>query len=183
MFVRTLVTGVLLIASGALAKVQMNIYLMSKCPDYDNSKAVELQFDYIGELSNSSRFGVECLHGDTEYGDADTALKYILCQHQDPKKIGTYSQMAHCLIGNPTWLPATQCALGTEGIALLQNSVKSSRDKSIRTSLTFTLDGETRCLFNSGHWVAPEDGCPGGGSVPKFTESIRPLEKNSRRRV
>ncbi|KAJ1857195.1 hypothetical protein LPJ73_002078 [Coemansia sp. RSA 2703] len=155
---------------------------MSKCPDYDNSNVLDLQFDYIGELSNSSRFGVECPHGDTEYADADTALKYILCQHQDVKKIGTYSQMAHCLIGNPTWLPATQCALGTEGIALLQNSVRSTREKNISTSLTFTLDGQTRCMFNSGHWVAPEDGCPGGGSVPKFTESIRLLEKSKRRK-
>ncbi|KAJ1641947.1 hypothetical protein LPJ64_006154 [Coemansia asiatica] len=63
-------------ATVALAKVDMNAYLMSRCPDaaramrdlaavyYDNSKVLDLHFDYIGELNNSTTYGVECPHGD-----------------------------------------------------------------------------------------------------------------------
>ncbi|KAJ2697315.1 hypothetical protein FB645_005950 [Coemansia sp. IMI 203386] len=178
-------------ATLAFAKVQMNIYLMSRCPDaaramrdlsavyYDNSKELDMHFDYIGELNNSTTYGVECPHGDI---DAGTSLQFILCQQREIKKIGTYSQLAQCLLGIPTWLPTMQCALGTEGIALLQNSVKTSREKDMQTSLSFALNDAKRCVFDSGHWVGPDEGCPGGGSVPRFTKSIKDLEAREKKK-
>ncbi|KAJ2847584.1 hypothetical protein J3B02_004134, partial [Coemansia erecta] len=90
--------------------------------------------------------------------------------------------LAQCLLGIPTWLPTMQCALSTEGIALLQNSVKTAKEKEMLTSLSFALNGNKRCVFDSGHWVGPDEGCPGGGGVPRFNKSVKELESQQKKK-
>ncbi|KAI7835153.1 hypothetical protein BX661DRAFT_168315 [Kickxella alabastrina] len=116
----------------------MNVYLMSKCPDaaramrdlsavyYDNSKVLDLRFDYIGELNNKTKYGVICAHGDTEcFGNiqhlcvqkkagTDKALEFMLCQQRNINRIGTYIQLAECLNNSSYWIPSVRCAFGEE---------------------------------------------------------------------
>ncbi|KAI9501982.1 hypothetical protein GGI25_005677 [Coemansia spiralis] len=177
------------LATLVLGKVKLDIYMMSRCPDavrgmrdmaavyYDNIKDVDLKFNYIGELNSNSTYGVACLHGDYEKLGPNAALQLVMCQNRDIKRIGTYREFIECLqtdsIAN--WLTVARCTVGEEGKKLLQENVANTQKKEIKTSLTFTLNGQKRCAFDSGHWVASEDGCPGGGSVPSFDKSIKDL--------
>ncbi|KAJ2524628.1 hypothetical protein GGI11_000685 [Coemansia sp. RSA 2049] len=138
---------------------------------YDNLPNVDIKFNYIGELNKTSTYGVTCMHGD--YGNA--ALQYILCENSDIRRIGTYSRFAECLHTDAIakWVTVARCSVSDEGSKLLQQNVVETRNKGIKTSLTFTLDGKQRCVFDSGHWVSSEDGCPGGGSVPEFNKSVQ----------
>ncbi|KAJ2714500.1 hypothetical protein H4R19_001699 [Coemansia spiralis] len=194
----------MLLLPSALGKVKMDVYAMSKCPEtwlphyglnkwglqllvYDNENEVDLRFNYIGKLNNTSKYGVECLHGDIgkhslvkslcvqKNADASTTLQFVLCQNNSPRRIGGYALFAECLRAVPNWYAAIRCATGSEGTKLLQNSVSETQHSDIKTSLTLALNGQKRCIYDSGHWVTPKDGCPGGGSVPLFGKSIREL--------
>ncbi|KAJ2093631.1 hypothetical protein IW138_000025 [Coemansia sp. RSA 986] len=192
------------LALSAFGKVNIDVYMMSKCPDavrgmkdlaavyYDNLSNVDLRFNYIGDLNETSTYGVTCMHGDYEasinecFGNiqqlcvqeklgTDAALQYVLCENRDIKRIGTYSKFAECLHTSTIakWMSVARCTVSDEGKKLLQKNVADTKSKGMKTSLTFTLNGKQRCIFDSGHWVAPEDGCPGGGSVPDFSKSIQ----------
>ncbi|KAJ2813764.1 hypothetical protein H4S07_000431 [Coemansia furcata] len=97
---------------------------------------------------------------------------------RDIRRIGSYTLFAECLQStSPKWISVLRCALGDEGKQLLNASVAQSRHNNMTVSLSFALNGQKRCVFDSGHWVKPEDGCPGGGTVSEFTHTIRELEK------
>ncbi|KAJ2861073.1 hypothetical protein GGH94_005131 [Coemansia aciculifera] len=111
-----------------------------------------------------------------EKTDPESTLQFILCQQRDIRRIGSYTLFAECLQStSPKWLSVMRCALGEEGKHLLQTSVAESRHNNMKVSLTFALNGQKRCVFDSGHWVKPEDGCPGGNTVPDFTHTIKEL--------
>ncbi|KAJ2777589.1 hypothetical protein H4R18_005079 [Coemansia javaensis] len=168
----------LLLVPGVLGKVRMDVYVESRCPDYDNQDAVDLHFNYIGKLNSSLTYGCFanvqqlCVQKNS---DASTTLQYILCQGASPSQIGGYWLFAECLKLVPSWFSTIRCVAGSEGAQLLQNSVVNSQHNDVTASLTFALNGQKRCVFDSGHWVTAEDGCPGGGSVPLFGKSIREL--------
>ncbi|KAI9481826.1 hypothetical protein BX667DRAFT_504740 [Coemansia mojavensis] len=141
---------------------------------YDNAKNVDIQFNYIGNLNSSHTYGVKCMHGDTETSP-ETTLQFILCQQTSVKRIGSYTLFAECLRPISNWLTVIQCAMSDEGKLLLQENIANASQNNITTSLTFSLNENKRCVFDSGHWVEPEEGCPGGNSVPSFSKSIQEL--------
>ncbi|KAJ2741682.1 hypothetical protein GGI20_005017 [Coemansia sp. BCRC 34301] len=99
-----------------------------------------------------------------------------MIQQRDIRRIGSYTLFAECLQStSPKWLSVMRCALGDEGKALLKASVTESQHNGFKVSLTFALNGSKRCVFDSGHWVKTEDGCPGGNTVPNFSQTIREL--------
>ncbi|PIA15438.1 hypothetical protein COEREDRAFT_87851 [Coemansia reversa NRRL 1564] len=177
----------------------MDVYMMSKCPDafrgmkdiaatfYDNQDDLDLRFNYIGNLNSTMTYGVSCLHGNNEcFGniqqlcvqektDANTTLKFVLCQNDGFQRIGSYGLFVECLWPVASWYSVVRCAMGNEGKRLLQNSIIESQHSEAKISLTFALNGNKRCVFDSGRWVDSEDACPGGGSVLRFSESIHAL--------
>ncbi|KAI8321155.1 hypothetical protein GQ54DRAFT_325213 [Martensiomyces pterosporus] len=189
----------LVLLAGVSGLVNQDIFLMSKCPDaarampdlaavyYDNRPYLNMKFSYIGTPSNSSRYGVACPHDDSacfgniqqlcvqEKTSPEETLQFILCQQRVSEQIGTYVLFMQCLPASPKWTQIVRCALGPEGRQLLLASTAFSEHSGAKISLTFSLNGSKRCVYDSGHWIASEEMCPGGASVSKFSRSIRGL--------
>ncbi|KAJ2768700.1 hypothetical protein IWQ56_002838, partial [Coemansia nantahalensis] len=145
---------------------------------YDNEDAVDLRFNYIGKLNDTRKYG--CLGNIQQLcvqknADPGTTLQFVLCQNNSPKRIGGYMLFVECLRPVASWYAAARCVTGDEGVRLLKNSVIETQHSDVNVSLTLAFNGQKRCIYDSGHWVEPEDGCPGGGSVPLFSKSIRQL--------
>ncbi|KAJ1796086.1 hypothetical protein LPJ59_003965 [Coemansia sp. RSA 2399] len=152
------------LALSVAGKVGLDVYMMSRCPDaVKGMKDLAACFGNIQQLCVQEKLG------------SDAALQHVLCENRDIKRIGTYTQFAECLQTNAIakWLAVARCTVSEEGKQLLKQNVADSKSKGMKTSLTFTLNGKQRCVFDSGHWVASEDGCPGGASVPAFSKSIQ----------
>ncbi|KAJ3137679.1 hypothetical protein HDU90_001629 [Geranomyces variabilis] len=176
------------------AKVDIDLFVMSKCPDAKYCEGV-----FAGVLGNVANIttlktqyivspSMTCMHGDGEctgnvqqlcvrhyHPSPSRWLSFILCSNRD--QAGIPDDPAACAkIAGFKWSGDVQeCAEGKLGQQLLARDAKIAWRKGIKKSCTVQLQGKTVCVRDGGVWdddcvVQPEE--PEEVAVDKFTAEI-----------
>ncbi|KAG0709625.1 hypothetical protein DFH29DRAFT_792799 [Suillus ampliporus] len=148
---------------------------------------VDISLSFIARPNNSEPlYGVTCMHGPEEcagnvqelcaakYHPASEWWSFVQCQNfQGRDNIGTPDTARNCAkAAGIDWEngKAGRCAGeggGTEGIQLLQQSVKDSIAARIQKSCTIIINGQQVCI-RDGSWYD----CEGGHSPADFIRQI-----------
>ncbi|PCH41160.1 hypothetical protein WOLCODRAFT_69436 [Wolfiporia cocos MD-104 SS10] len=151
---------------------------------------VDLSLTFIGTPNASEpNFGVTCMHGPEEcagnvqelcvmkYAPAEHFWEFVQCQnYQGREKIGLPETALQCAnsakidwegsgAGTCTGLDGSGKA--AEGVQLLQDSVKATRELGIQKSCTIMINGKQVCIHD-GTWKQ----CENGHSVHDFVRQI-----------
>ncbi|CCL99423.1 uncharacterized protein FIBRA_01441 [Fibroporia radiculosa] len=141
---------------------------------------VDLSLSFIGAINATEpTFGVTCKHGPLEcagnvqelcalkYADATQFWEFLQCQnYQGRDKIGLAETALQCAntakidweasgVGACTGLDGSGTA--SEGVQLLQESVRASQELGIKNSCTVLINGKQVCIHD-GTWKQCENG-------------------------
>jgi len=178
-------------------RVPVDLAVMSQCPDarlcevvWDKvlnavADKVDLRLIYIGEFDDKAKYGVRCMHGETEcdgnvqqlcfrhaYPDLRQWWQFVQCQNFGSRdKIGTIDVARQCAktIGHD-WDEEPglrECAEGPQGRALLRESVKLGKQMNLEKSCSILINNELVCIHD-GRWKQ----CDLGHEVSDFVREV-----------
>ncbi|KAJ2359333.1 hypothetical protein GGF43_000179 [Coemansia sp. RSA 2618] len=185
-------------------KVQVELFVMSRCPDAIKVETVfngvvrelypiiDMQLNFIGKPNPNATYGVDCKHGDKECrgnidelcalahgGDLPLFWQFLNCLNSHSRDIGVDPDLSlKCASSAGLDTEAFfNCATQAEGHELLKQSVENAQFAGVNTSATVFIDGHLRCVEDGG-WRE----CPGGHSTSDFIRDICVAYKGSRPR-
>jgi len=170
--------------------VQVDLFVMSKCPDASFCENVfstvvkqvgsimDLKVNYIAKGSP-----LQCMHGNSEcIGNTQqlcvadlypknstfgyTWFNFMLCQDETLSNIPNNGQTCASRL-NLNWSSINQCTTGDRGQKLFQASVAYTQSFNVGTSCTIYLQKQPRCVHD-GVWK----NCPGGYEIADFVRDI-----------
>ncbi|KAG0150026.1 hypothetical protein CROQUDRAFT_38946 [Cronartium quercuum f. sp. fusiforme G11] len=175
--------------------VPVALGVMSKCPDaqicedvFDRvlaevSDKVELTVVYMGDLDDTTGYGVRCRHGDNEcraniqqlcYRAIHPSLhdwwSFIQCQnYAGLPRVGDEDLARSCAkLNGHGWKEVRKCVEGAQGRTLLRSSVLEARDLHVLKSCSIYLNRQLVCMHDSS-WKQ----CPSGHTPSDFISLIK----------
>ncbi|ORY39203.1 hypothetical protein BCR35DRAFT_311490 [Leucosporidium creatinivorum] len=190
-------------ASASSTKVPVTLGVMSKCPDaqvceilFDRvldqvGSMVDISLTYIGSIDKEDKYGVHCMHGESEclgniqqlcvakYWQGPSGevnpwadwWNFVQCVNYGPtSRIGSEDLAKSCAkVVKHEWNHQIEhCVSSDEGAELLQESVKKAKAMSLVKSCTVVIGGKAVCIHD-GTWKQ----CPEGHEVGDFTRQIK----------
>ncbi|KAL0478695.1 hypothetical protein AKO1_008320 [Acrasis kona] len=153
-------------------KVDIELFVMSKCPDVQDfnkhifkqlyaelNSIMNIKVNFIAKLDDSQKYGFKSLHGVSEVeGDLIEA-----CVQDQYKKENEFYKLNLCVNPKMPYLPSIAqqcikevgfdnqriqaCAFSEEGKHLLAQSINETDAKNVKWSPTMLLNGESYCEY------------------------------------
>ena len=185
---------------GPKAKVEVNLYVMSKCPDAVYCEGVMFQLciminidekigrimnihlDYIASSPSSCKHGLEecignmqqlCVH---HMFSEPTWLKFIQCQNENYRAIPDNAQHCYETVTTGDYSDLEHC-VEHYGAQYLNKSIARQKESKTVYSCSITLNHASSAVYNNGQWET----CLGGDcSVDGFKRRICDLYQDQK---